>query len=88
MQTTYDYILIGGGLAGQSLAFHLLQGPLRDKRIALIDLEPKTSNDRTWCFWEQTPGPFDDIVCQRWDQLDFLAHLFPGPSTLRPTPTK
>ena len=76
MQTTYAFILIGGGLAGQSLIYHLLQGPLRGKRIALIDLEPKTSNDRTWCFWEQTPGPFEDIVCQRWDRLDFFSPSF------------
>ena len=76
MQATFDFILIGGGLAGQSLAYYLLQGPLRDRRIALIDLEPKSSNDRTWCFWEKEPGPFDPLVCQRWDRLHFFSPSF------------
>lgn len=76
MEQTYDFILIGGGLAGQSLAWQLLQGPLRGSRIALIDLAPKSSNDRTWCFWEKDPGPFDHLVCRRWNRLQFLSPSF------------
>lgn len=82
--TTFDYIIIGGGLAGQSLVYHLLQGPLRHKRIALIDAAPKTQNDRTWCFWEQAPGPFDRIVHHRWDRLDFFSPRFSGPLDIAP----
>ena len=73
MQTNYDYILIGGGLAGRSLAYHLLQSPLRNKRIALIDPQAKSSDDRTWCFWERDPGPFEEVVSHRWDELQFYS---------------
>jgi lycopene beta-cyclase len=84
MSNTFDYIILGGGLAGQSLAWHLLQGPLRGKRIALVDAEAKRSNDRTWCFWEQAPGPFDHIVYHRWDRLDFFSEPFSGPLDIAP----
>ena len=76
MSVPFDIIIIGGGLAGQSLAYHLLQGPLRDRRIALIDPDPKTRNDRTWCFWEESPGPFEEVVFHRWDRLDFFSSSF------------
>lgn len=84
MDQPFDYIILGGGLAGQSLAYHLLQGPLRDRRIALIDREAKTANDRTWCFWEQEPGPFDQIVHHRWDRLHFFSHPFSGALDIAP----
>jgi lycopene beta-cyclase len=35
----------------------------------LIDKEPKTKNDRTWCFWEKDKGFFDEIVYKRWDSI-------------------
>jgi lycopene beta-cyclase len=84
MSNTFDFIILGGGLAGQSLAWHLLQGPLRGKRIALVEAEAKRSNDRTWCFWEQAPGPFDNIVYHRWDRLDFFSEPYSGPLDIAP----
>ena len=35
-------------------------GKFADKKILLIDKEPKTKNDRTWCFWEKQDGFFED----------------------------
>lgn len=65
----YDFIISGAGAAGRSLVCHLLRSPLRDSRILLIDQAPKKENDRTWCFWEQGQGFFEDIVFHRWQQL-------------------
>ena len=76
MDTAFDFIIIGGGLAGQSLAWHLKQGPLCNARIVLIDQAPKTSNDRTWCFWEREAGPFDFLVCHRWERLRYFSEGF------------
>jgi len=45
-------------MAGFSLAYHMRQSPLRDKEILIIDLEPKTENDRTWCFWTREGTAF------------------------------
>lgn len=65
----YDFIIAGGGLAGLSLACHLVHSPLRDRRILIVDIDPKKSNDRTWGYWSDRPLFFDDIVCHRWDRL-------------------
>ncbi len=67
----YDYIMAGAGAAGLSLTYHLAKTPLRDKSILLIDKEPKTSNDRTWCFWERGTGPFEAVVYRQWKDVFF-----------------
>jgi lycopene beta-cyclase len=65
----YDYIIAGAGAAGLSLIYHLGQTALRDRRILLIDPSTSRSNDRTWCFWETQPGPFEAVVARSWDHL-------------------
>lgn len=37
----YDYIIAGGGAAGLSLAYQLVQSSLRDRRILIIDRDEK-----------------------------------------------
>lgn len=71
MQKHFDYIITGGGLAGLSLLHYLLQSPLRDKKILIIDSSEKRDNDRTWCYWEREANPFDFLVHHRWQYLDF-----------------
>jgi lycopene beta-cyclase len=51
-------------------------GRFSDKKILLIDKEPKTKNDRTWCFWEKENGFFEEIVYKRWSKLSFLSEDF------------
>ena len=69
---TFDFIIIGGGASGLLLAEALGSDPyFGEKRIALIEKESKTANDRTWCFWEEGQGPFDDILFRQWDHLRF-----------------
>lgn len=71
----YDYIIAGAGCAGLSFLTRLLQtGRFNQKKILLIDKGPKTTNDRTWCFWEKEPGFFEPIVYKSWDQLWFHAN--------------
>ncbi len=66
----YDLAVIGGGLAGLSLLYHLHRaGKLRGQRVLLVDPERKQGNDRTWSFWERGQGPFEDIVLQRWNRV-------------------
>jgi lycopene beta-cyclase len=40
-----------------------------NKKILLVDRDAKQSNDRTWCFWEREPGPFEEIVHRSWQTL-------------------
>ena len=68
----YDYIIAGMGCAGLSLAVQLKKkGLSAGKRILLVDREHKQQNDRTWCFWETNPGPFESIVFRKWNHAWF-----------------
>lgn len=51
-------------------------GKFSDKRILLVDKEPKKANDRTWCFWQKEESLFDDISAKQWDQLWFHGDEF------------
>lgn len=46
------------------------------KQILVIDQAQKNVNDRTWCFWEQQPGMFEEIVYHKWKQIDFYSNYF------------
>ena len=51
---------------------HMIQsGRFSNKKILLIDKDPKQANDRTWCFWQKTEGLFEPIVFRQWDNLLF-----------------
>jgi len=66
----YDYIILGAGCSGLSLLVRLIQsGEFHQKKILLIDKQPKNLNDRTWCFWEKDPGYFEDIIHHRFNKL-------------------
>jgi len=62
-----DYLIIGGGCAGLSLAFNLLQRG-SDKKILIIEPRQSYQRDKTWCFWATYPHLFNDIVSHRWNQ--------------------
>ena len=66
----YDYMIAGAGCAGLSLLVRLLQtGQFKQQQFLLVDRDPKTANDRTWCFWEKEAGLFDHLVYKKWQQL-------------------
>jgi lycopene beta-cyclase len=68
----YDFIMAGGGVAGLSLAYHLVHSPLRHRSILIIDTDAKDRNDRTLCFWSDRPGPFSGIVHHSWKRLQVV----------------
>lgn len=59
-------------------------GKFSDKKILLLDKEPKTKNDRTWCFWEKENGFFDEVVYRKWDQVSFLSKEFSSAMNIAP----
>jgi lycopene beta-cyclase len=67
--TRYDFIIAGAGLAGLSLAVHLINSPLRDRSILIVDHDTKERNDRTWSYWSDRPTLFDGLACRTWDRL-------------------
>ncbi|WKN42913.1 lycopene cyclase family protein [Tunicatimonas pelagia] len=84
MNNQYDIILAGGGAAGLSLLYHLLQSDWKDRRILLIDRERKNQNDRTWCFWEVGSSPYESIVHQQWQHMYFRSPGFSQLLNLQP----
>lgn len=46
-------------------------GRFKDKQVLLADKDPKQSNDRTWCFWEEKDGLFEPVVFRRWEKLAY-----------------
>jgi lycopene beta-cyclase len=73
----YDYLIVGGGAAGLSLAYHIAQEPrLAGKKVLIIEPEAKTQNDRTWSFWADEPGVFDSIVAHEWGKIAFRSPGF------------
>ncbi len=71
MTESFDIAILGGGLAGLSVLYHLERaGKLAGKSIVLVDPEgKKAAHDRSWSFWEKTPGPFEELVYHRWPQV-------------------
>jgi lycopene beta-cyclase len=65
----YDIVIIGGGASGLSLACHLVNSPLRDSSILIVEKSPQVRDDRTWAFWTKTPTLFDAITCRSWHKL-------------------
>ncbi len=75
-ETCYDFIIAGGGAAGLSLAYHLVNSSLREHSILVVDKDTKDRNDRTWCFWANQPTLFDGIAHRSWSQLRVVGKAF------------
>ena len=66
----FDYIIIGGGCAGLSLAYELeIYEKLKDKTLAIIEPREEYKKDKTWSFWKVTPHNFDDCVKKNWENF-------------------
>ena len=63
----FDYIIIGGGCAGLSLAYELdLHKKLENKTLAIIEPRDEYKKDKTWSFWKVLDHNFDDCVKKSW----------------------
>jgi lycopene beta-cyclase len=65
--TRFDYIIIGGGCAGLSLAYELeTNNKLNEKTLAIIEPRTEYKRDKTWSFWRVTNHNFDDCAIKSW----------------------
>ena len=63
----FDYIIIGGGCAGLSLAYELeIHKKLENKTLAIIEPRDEYKRDKTWSFWKIISHNFDDCVKKSW----------------------
>ena len=66
----FDYIIIGGGCAGLSLAYELeIHEKLREKTLAIVEPRQEYKKDKTWSFWKVTTHNFDDCVKKNWENF-------------------
>lgn len=84
-KTSFDYIICGGGASGLLFAKALCEDPFFSSHsILLIDKATKTTNDRTWCYWEIGEGSFDSLLETQWDNAIFKSHGFKTQFALHP----
>ena len=66
----FNYIIIGGGCAGLSLAYELeINNKLENKTLAIIEPRTNYDRDKTWSFWKISPHNFEDCVIKSWDNF-------------------
>ena len=59
----FDYIIIGGGCAGLSLAYELeLHNKLLDKTLAIVEPRQDYKKDKTWSFWKVFDHNFQPTI--------------------------
>ena len=74
----FDYIIIGGGCAGLSLAYELdLHSKLKDKTLAIVEPRDEYKRDKTWSFWKVSHHNFEDCTIKSWDNftINIPSHL-------------
>ena len=63
----FDYIIIGGGCAGLSLAYEMeINNKLKEKTLAIIETRDEYKRDKTWSFWKVSDHNFEDCVIKSW----------------------
>jgi lycopene beta-cyclase len=72
----YDFIIAGGGAAGLGLAYEMSFSSLRGKNILVVDRDAKNRNDRTWCYWSDTPTRFDHLAYRTWNSVEVINYHF------------
>lgn len=66
----FDYVIIGGGCAGLSLAYELeVNNKLDNKTLAIIEPRVEYKRDKTWSFWKVISHNFDDCVIKSWNNF-------------------
>ena len=49
----FDYIILGGGCAGLSLAYELdIKQKLKTKSLVIVETRKEYKRDKTWSFWK------------------------------------
>ena len=81
----YDYIILGAGASGLLIAYRMSKDIYFDnKEILIIDEVKDKGNDRTWCYWEEGIGEWDDLLTKSWTKVFFGSHSFSKTITITP----
>lgn len=80
----HHYIFTGSGLSALMTVYEMiLSRKFQDKSILLLDVNPKKTNDRTWCFWDAEES-FQNLAHTQWDAAWFKTATFERKLDLKP----
>ena len=75
--TQSSYIILGSGASGLLLAYRMSQDSyFDDKSILIIDQVKDKGNDKTWCYWEEGTGEWDELLTKKWHKVFFGSEFF------------
>tara|TARA_B110000858_G_scaffold38316_1_gene43211 strand:+ start:1650 stop:2798 length:1149 start_codon:yes stop_codon:yes gene_type:complete len=75
--TQSSYIILGSGASGLLLAYRMSQDSyFDDKSILIIDQVKDKGNDKTWCYWEEGTGEWDELLTKKWHKVFFGSEVF------------
>ncbi|MFD5335041.1 lycopene cyclase family protein [Streptomyces hawaiiensis] len=84
---TPDVVIVGGGAAGLSLAYRLVETGAATVTVVEPPEGPLRPAERTWCYWDQGDGDLDEAVTAGWPLL--RVHGPDGsPLTVDPAPSR
>jgi len=68
----FDYVIIGGGVAGLHLAYQFSNKDFfSSKKIVIIEKSFSSHTDKTLSFWEKEPGLWDEVIFKSWSSTSF-----------------
>ena len=83
--TQSSYIILGAGASGLLLAYRMSQDRyFDDKSILIIDQLKDKGNDRTWCYWEEGEGEWDELLTKKWSKVFFGSEDFTNTLDISP----
>ena len=75
--TQLSYIILGAGASGLMLAYRMSQDSyFDDKSILIIDQVKDKGNDKTWSYWEEGEGEWDELLTKKWPKVFFGSEAF------------
>ena len=80
-----SYIILGAGASGLMLAYRMSQDSYFDNNpILIIDKVKRKGNDRTWSYWEDGEGEWDELVTKKWSKIFFGSETFSDTLNISP----
>mgnify|MGYP001299165435 CR=1 FL=1 len=66
----FDYVILGGGCAGLSLAYELeIKNKIKNKKLAIVEIREEYKRDKTWSFWKISDHNFNDCIIKTWNNF-------------------
>ena len=63
----YDYIIIGAGCAGLSLAYRMIN---KNFKVCIIEIQNNINiKNKLWSFWDTYENPFDHLLEKQWSKF-------------------